>query len=77
MMLFTDGSPASIDDLRRYDSSAESLAHDAGINLDAKLSVAAEEVGQEIFSFLLFHTGVSTDGNPENPSNPRNRGCGR
>lgn len=53
MTLFTDGSPASIEDLRRYDSSAESLAHEAGINLDAKLSVAAEEVGQDIFSFLL------------------------
>jgi hypothetical protein len=56
MALFTDGPPASIDDLRRYDSSAESLAHDAGINLDDKLSVAAEEVGQAIFSFLLFHS---------------------
>ncbi len=56
MTLFTDGSPASIDDLKRYDSSAESLAHDAGINLDAKLSVAAEEVGQSIFGFLLLQS---------------------
>ena len=55
MTLFTDGSPASIEDLRRYDSSVENLARDLGINLDAKLSVAAEEVGQEIFDFLLFH----------------------
>jgi hypothetical protein len=56
MALFTDGPPASIDDLRRYDSSAESLAYDAGINLDDKLTVAAEEVGQSIFGFLLFHS---------------------
>jgi hypothetical protein len=56
MALFTDGLPASIDDLRRYDSFAESLAHDAGINLDTKLSVAAEEVGQAIFHFLLFQS---------------------
>jgi hypothetical protein len=56
MALFTDGPAASIADLCRYDSSAEDLAHDAGINLDAKLSVAAEEVGQEIFSFLLFQS---------------------
>nr|AEQ20626.1 hypothetical protein [uncultured bacterium CSLF43] len=56
MALFTDGPPATIDDLRRYDSSAESLAYEAGINLDNKLAVAAEEVGQSIFSFLLFHS---------------------
>jgi hypothetical protein len=62
MTLFTDGSPASIDDLRRYDSSAESLAHDAGINLDAKLSVAAEEVGQDVFSFLLFQSSPNGSG---------------
>jgi hypothetical protein len=56
MTLFTDGSPASIDDLLRYDSSAENLARDAGINLDSKLAEAAEEVGQELFGFLLFHS---------------------
>ena len=56
MSLFTDGPAASIDDLRRYDSSATDLSHEAGIDLDAKLSVAAEEVGQEIFSFLLLHS---------------------
>lgn len=54
MALFTDGPPATIDDLRRYDSAADSLARDAGIDLDAKLAVAAEEVGFELFDFLLF-----------------------
>ncbi|MBS1873031.1 MAG: hypothetical protein JSU00_07440 [Acidobacteria bacterium] len=54
MSLFTDGPPATIDDLRRYDSAADSLSRDAGVDLDAKLSVAAEEVGQELFTFLLF-----------------------
>ena len=54
MALFTDGSPATIDDLKRYDSAAEGLSRDAGVDLDAKLTVAAEEVGQELFEFLLF-----------------------
>lgn len=54
MALFTDGPPATIDDLRRYDSAADGLARDAGIDLDAKLSVAAEEVGLDLFDFLLF-----------------------
>lgn len=56
MALFTDGGPATIEDLKRYDSSAEDLARDTGIDLDAKLAVAAEEVGQQIFRFLLFQT---------------------
>jgi hypothetical protein len=57
MALFTDGGPASIDDMKRYDSACEDLARDAGIDLDAKLSVAAEEIGQEILNFLLFQGG--------------------
>lgn len=62
MALFTDGPAATVDDLRRYDSSAGSLAHDAGINLDDKLAVAAEEVGQAIFYFLLSHSTPAFNG---------------
>jgi hypothetical protein len=54
MALFTDGSPAEIHDLRRFDNACEEVAKDAGIDLEQKLEVAAEEVGQEIFGFLLF-----------------------
>jgi hypothetical protein len=56
MALFTDGGPASIIDLKRYDSFAEDLARDAGIDLEAKLAGGAEEVGQGIFEFLLFRS---------------------
>ncbi len=56
MALFTDGGPASISDIKRYDSSAEELARDAGIDLDAKLAAGAEEIGQDIFEFLLFRS---------------------
>lgn len=54
MALFTDGSPAEIQDLRRLDSACEEVARDAGIDLHHKLEAAAEELGQEIFGFLLF-----------------------
>ncbi len=61
MALFTDGGPAVIADLRRYESSAESVARDEQIDLDAKLAVAAEEVGLETFSFLLMHATPMTE----------------
>ena len=54
MALFTDGSPAEIQDLRRFDSACEEVARDARIDLAEKLETAAEEMGQEIFGFLLF-----------------------
>ncbi len=60
MALFTDGGPATIEDMKRHDSACESLARDAGIDLDAKLSVAAEEVGQDLFAFLLFQGAPET-----------------
>lgn len=53
-MLFTDGTPASVEDLRRFDNSCEELAKDSNVSLEDKLHDAAEEVGQEILSFLLF-----------------------
>lgn len=61
MALFTDGPPATIDDLRRYDSSTDEVARDSRIDLDAKLSVAAEEIGEEILDFLLFQGTPQTE----------------
>ncbi len=61
MALFSDGGPAVMADLRRYESSAESVARDEQIDLDAKLAVAAEEVGMETFSFLLMSATPLTE----------------
>lgn len=63
MALFTDGAPATIDDLRRYDNATDDVARDANIDLDSKLAAAAEEVGQEIFRFLMFSTPQRFAGN--------------
>ncbi len=54
MALFTDGAPADIAYLRTYDSTIDQVASDEGIDLDVKLAVAAEEIGEEIFAFLLL-----------------------
>jgi hypothetical protein len=54
MALFTDGTPADIEYLRTYDSTIDQVASDEGIDLDIKLAVAAEEIGEEIFAFLLL-----------------------
>jgi hypothetical protein len=62
MALFTDAGPASIEDMTRYDSACEQLAHEAAINLDNKLAVAADEVGQEILGFLLSQGGAENRG---------------
>lgn len=54
MALFTDGTPADIAYLRTYDTTIDQVASDEGIDLDVKLAVAAEEIGEEIFAFLLL-----------------------
>jgi hypothetical protein len=53
-MLYTDGTPASLEDLRRFDNSCEELAKDSNVSLKDKLQEAADEMGGEILSFLLF-----------------------
>lgn len=62
MALFTDGVPADIAYLRTYDSAIDQVASDEGIDLDAKLAIAAEEIGEEIFSFLLLQGPADTSG---------------
>lgn len=68
MALFTDGTPATVEDLRRFDNSCEELAKDANVDLKDKLQVAADEVGDEILSFLLFQ------GVPENRASRQRTG---
>lgn len=53
MALFTDGPPATVGDLKRHESSILEAARSEGIDLQTKLELAAEEVGDEILTFLL------------------------
>jgi hypothetical protein len=52
-MLFTDGYPARAEDLRIFESNIYEVASVEGIDLDAKLEAAAEEIGDQIMAFLL------------------------
>src|SRR4051794_7958865 len=64
MSLYTDGQIASLDDLRRYDSTVLDIAGTEGIDLEAKLEIAQREVGLEVTGFLLRNSidlGVRRD----------------
>jgi hypothetical protein len=52
-MLFTDGNPCRIEDLRVFESSINEVASVEGIDLEAKLKVAAEEIGDQLLMYLL------------------------
>jgi hypothetical protein len=52
-MLFTDGNPTRVEDLRVFESNIYEVANVEGIDLDAKLTVAAEEIGDLIMAYLL------------------------
>lgn len=52
-MLFTDGNPTRAEDLRVFESNIDEVAAVEGIDLDAKLKVAAEEIGDQILAYLL------------------------
>jgi hypothetical protein len=52
-MLFTDGYPARNEDLRIFESNINEVASVEGIDLDAKLEAAAEEIGDQIMAYLL------------------------
>jgi hypothetical protein len=54
MALFTDGAPADIAYLRAQESSIEQVAATEAIDLDAKLAITAEQIGQELLEFLLL-----------------------
>jgi len=55
MALFTDGSPAVIEYLRSYESATQDVAAAEGIDLDLKLALAAEEIGDDILRFIGAH----------------------
>lgn len=52
MSLFTDGTPATIEFLRRYESSILDVAVSESIDLEAKLELAAEEIGDNLLVFV-------------------------
>lgn len=58
-MLLTDGSPNNDEDLRVYESSILDVSNTEMIALDSKLSLALEEVSEDILDLLLDHTRAS------------------
>src|SRR5690242_13287436 len=52
MALFTDGPPASMEDLSAHDSQLMSVASAEGIDVTAKLAVAHEAIGIELAGML-------------------------
>ncbi|MEQ1886688.1 MAG: hypothetical protein ABL967_16620 [Bryobacteraceae bacterium] len=59
MALLTDGSPNDTEALRVYETAILSVANVEGIDLDAKLALATEEVSQDVLDILLDHTGTN------------------
>ncbi|HYO84410.1 MAG TPA: hypothetical protein VES20_23610 [Bryobacteraceae bacterium] len=53
MPLFTDGPPATLTDLREYESGVLALASSEGVDLTAKLRVSQRELGCQIAAFLV------------------------
>lgn len=52
-MLLTDGIPNTIEDLRAYESAVLNVAHVEMIDAGVKLSLALEEIAQDVLEFLL------------------------
>lgn len=59
MALFVDGNPSQISDLANYECAIVEVAATEGIDLTAKLTVAALEVGLELQRFLVRTPGGS------------------
>jgi hypothetical protein len=57
-MLFTDGNPANSETLRTYEAALLSVAATEGIDLDAKLEIASEQIGDEL-EIWFKHTGTN------------------
>ena len=57
MALLVDGNPSQVTDLSNYESSIVEVAATEGIDLTAKLTVAALEVGLELQRFLVNAPG--------------------
>jgi hypothetical protein len=52
-MLFTDGNPSRNEELRVFESGIQEVASVEGIDLEAKLKVAAQEIGDQLMAYLL------------------------
>ncbi|MEQ1947928.1 MAG: hypothetical protein ABL995_12110 [Bryobacteraceae bacterium] len=59
MALLTDGSPNDTEALRVYETAILSVANVEGIDLDAKLALATEEVSQDVLDILLDHSSTN------------------
>jgi hypothetical protein len=55
-MLLTDGNPNDIDDLLVYETAILGVANTEGIDLNAKLGLATEEISEDVLDVLLDHT---------------------
>jgi hypothetical protein len=52
-MLFTDGNPSRTEDLRVFESGIYEVASVEGIDLEAKLKAATDEIGDQLLMYLL------------------------
>jgi len=59
MALLTDGSPNNTEALRVYEAAILSVANVEGIDLEAKLGLATEEVAEEVLDVLLDHAATT------------------
>src|SRR5580692_6858212 len=58
-MLLTDGNPNDTEGLRVYESAILAVANTESIDLEAKLTLATEEISEDILGVLLDHTRSS------------------
>jgi hypothetical protein len=56
MALLTDGNPNTSEALRAYETAVLDVAHVEMIDLDAKLSLATDEISQDVLDVLVDHT---------------------
>ena len=59
MALLTDGNANDTEALRAYETTILDVAQTESIDLNAKLSLATEEISQEVINVLLDHTSVN------------------
>src|ERR1700722_970352 len=62
MMLLTDGSPNTPEDLRVYESAILDVSSTEKINLDTKLRLATEEISEILLNILLDQTTAASGG---------------
>src|SRR5579862_899681 len=55
-MLLSDGNPNASTDLQVYEMAILDVAHTEGIDLDVKLTLATEEISEDVLDVLLDHT---------------------